>query len=275
MDFHSDTRPLTGSRETRSASAKKTLALLVVSWYNISGDLGLETVPYTSFSEVMQMASLGNFLVTTDIRGSVGGTVYTKSRSTHVLRARVKPRNPRSTRQSAARANMAEASRQAQAFSPTEVLAWKAYADSLTLHNKVSGTAYKPSWIQAYNTLAIPFLGMNPGDTPPTTPPTDPFTGDTITVTAAGASGKITFTGSAASTSGIQVALLVQKLPSPNREPNPKGYVLNKWGVFPGTPFHLDTTTLEPGVYAIGYKWGNEVTGQETLPVFLANVTVS
>lgn len=221
------------------------------------------------------MAILGNFLVATDVRGSTGGVVYSKTRSSHIMRARVKGRNPRSTRQSAARANMAAASRQAQDFSPSEVLDWKSYAAGITLHNRVSGAPYHPSWIQAYNTLAIPFMGMNPGDTPPTTPPTDPFTGDTLVVTAAGASGKITFTADAASTSGIQVALLVQKLSSPNREPNPKGYVLNKWGVFPGTPFHLDTTTLEPGTYAIGYKWGNEDTGQETLPVFLPNVTVS
>lgn len=221
------------------------------------------------------MAVLGNFLATTDIRGSVGGQVYTKGRSGHTLRARIKPHNPRSTRQSAARANMAEVSRQAQAFNSTELAAWKAYADSITLHNRVSGAAYKPSWIQAYNALAIPYLGMNPSGTPPTTPPAAPFTGDTITVTAAGASGKITFTGSAASTAGIKIALLVQKLLSPNRLPNPKGYIVDKWGVFPGTPFHLDTTTLPPGTYAIGYKWGDDTTGQETLPVFLANVIVT
>lgn len=221
------------------------------------------------------MAKLGSFLNVTDIRGSVGGNTYSKARVGHTLRARIKGSNPRTTRQSAARANMAEASRQAQAFDATELAAWKAYAASLTKHNSVSGAAYSPSWITAYNELAIPYLGMNPGGTPPSTPPASPFTGDTITVTAAGASGKITFTGSAASTAGIKVALLVQKLTSANRKPNPKGYVLNKWGSIPGTPFHLDTTTLTPGTYAVGYKFGDDTTGQETLPVFLANVIVS
>lgn len=221
------------------------------------------------------MALLGNFLNVTDVRGSVGGNVYTKARAGHTLRARVKGRNPRSTRQSAARVNMAEASRQAKAFDSTELAAWKAYAASITNHNRVSGAAFNPSWIDAYNQLAIPFLGMTPGGTPPTTPPTDPFTGDTITATIAGAAGKVVITGSGANTAGIQTAILVQKLPSTNREPNPKGYVVDSWVTIPGSPFHVDSTTLEPGVYAVGYKFGLTATGQTSPPVFLGNVNVT
>lgn len=221
------------------------------------------------------MAKLGGFLNVTDIRGKLGGTVFSKTRSAHILRTRIKGRNPRSSRQTVARDNMATSSREAKAMDAATVLLWKDYAASITKHNSVSGAAYHPSWITAYNELAIPFLGMTPGGTPPDTPPADPFTGDTITATIAGGVGKVTLTGSAEQGAGIMTAILVQKLPSANREPNPKGYVLDSWVTVPATPFQVDSTTLSPGFYAVGYKFGKVSTGQETLPVFLGVVEVS
>ncbi len=221
------------------------------------------------------MAKLGNFLNVTAIRGSVGGDVYTRGRSGPTMRARVKGRNPRSSRQSVARANMAEGARAAKSLSLSNKALWVTYAASITKHNSVSGAAYHPSWITAFNEVALPFYAMTPGGTAPVTPPTSPFVGDVITLTAAGASGKITFTGSAQQTSGMKTALLVQLLASPNRTPNPNGYTLNLWGEVPATPFHLDTGPLPAGTYAVGYKFGLIATGQETLPVFLANVIVT
>lgn len=221
------------------------------------------------------MAKLGNFLQVSDIRGSIGGDVFSKSRSGHTLRVRVKPRNPRSSSQSDVRALMTNGSRFAKALGSSDVVDWKAYAASITKHNSVSGAPYSPSWITALLQLYIPFFLATPGGTFPTSPPSDPYTGDVITLTAAGGSGQIQMTGSAQSTSGQTVFVYLEKLKSPNRTPSTSRGKLYSVDPVPATPFHITITGLAAGDYAVRYCFVDTDTGQESPLVDLGIKTVS
>jgi len=221
------------------------------------------------------MALLGQPLVVSEIRGSVGGGVYTKGRSGPVMRNRVTPRNPRSSAQTTIRANMSAASRGASALSSTNKALWSTAAAAITKHNRVSGNAYNPSWITYYNSLTIAYLLGTPGGTPPTTPPTTPYSGDTITLTATGGSGSIVYTGSAQQTAGSKTEFLYQRLTAPNRAPKPKGYKIYSVAAVPATPFQVTASGLAAGTYSVGYKFIKTATGQESPMVVIGTVTVT
>lgn len=221
------------------------------------------------------MAKLGGFIQVADIRGKLGGNVFSKARNGATLRIRVKPRNPRSTDQSDVRALMTAGARAAKVLSSSDVLAWKSYASSITKHNDVSGQAYNPSWITALTALYVPFFLATPGGTFPTTPPASPYSGDVITVTAAGGSGQIQITGSAQSTADNTVFLYAEKLKSANRAPSNKPGKLISVAPIPTTPFHVTVTGLDPGDYAVKMKFVLTTTGQEGPIVSLGTVTVS
>lgn len=221
------------------------------------------------------MAKLGGFIQVADIRGKLGGNVFSKARNGATLRIRVKPRNPRSTDQSLVRALMTAASRFAKALGASDVLDWKSYASSITKHNDVSGQAYNPSWITALTSLYVPMFLGDAGATFPTSPPADPYSGDVITVTAAGGSGQIQITGSAQSTADNTVFLYAEKLKSANRTPSNKPGKLISVAPIPATPFHVTVTGLAVGDYAVKMKFVLLTTGQEGPIVDLGIVTVS
>lgn len=220
------------------------------------------------------MAKIGLGVIVSQIRGKVGGGVFTHARNGATLRTRVKPSNPRTAAQSGVRSDLTDAARAFKALGSSDLTAWKNYAASITKTNAISGSTYHPSAISLFVALAAKFLQLTPGGTIPVTPPAAPFEGDTITVTAAGASGKITFTGSAANASGVTTELLYQKLPSANRVPNPKGY---KHGAFKAMASMALTqdVTLSPGEYIPAYKFVENTTGQQSGLVILPQVTVS
>jgi hypothetical protein len=221
------------------------------------------------------MAKLGAFINTTAIRGKLGGQVFTAGRSGATLRTRVKGKNPRSVTQSSRRANLAVAARAAKALSSANVTNWKTYVAGITKHNAVSGAAYHPSWFNAYVGLYADLLLATPGAAAPTTSPSTAYTGDTITITAAGTSGTITYTGSAQQTAGSKTMFLAQKLAAPNRTPGAKKYTILGTSAVPTTPFQVAFSSLPAGTYAVGYKFVNTTTGQTSLPVFLTNVIVT
>lgn len=208
------------------------------------------------------MASLGNFLQVTDIRGSVGGNVFSRSRGINTLRARVRPRNPRSTSQLLVRALTTSGSRAAQALSSTNKALWVTYANSLTFHNPVSGAAYTPTWMQAFMQCYMALYLFNPSATTPTTAPTTPYSGDTITLSAAATAGTITVTGSAQSTTGQTVFIYLTRLRSANRAiPAAPGKLYSKIAI-PATPFQIPITGLAAGTWAVKYRFVKTATGQ-------------
>lgn len=208
------------------------------------------------------------------VRGKAGSVVFTKGRSGATVRTRVKPKNPRTTGQAAQRNLLTTTARQFKNLSTSNAAAWNAAAALVVFHNGVTGAAYHPSGMTYYNKLSIRYLESTPAGTPPTTPPSSAFAGDTITITAAGGSGAITFTGSAQQGAGIKTYFLTQRLASANRQPSPKGYRVTKIAAIPATPFQV-TDSLPAGIYAVGYFFVLTATGQATQPVFLGNVTVS
>lgn len=221
------------------------------------------------------MAKLGGFLQVADIRGKLGGNVFSKSRSGHVLRARVKPRNPRSTSQTSVRALLAAGARVAKALGSSDLADWKAYAASITKHQSVSGAAYNPSFITALVGLYSAFKLATPAGSFPTSPPATPYVGDTITITAAGTSGTITITGSAQQTSGSTTFLYAQLLKSANRTPASVPGKLISVAPIPATPFHVAVAGLAAGVYSVGYRFVKLSTGQEAGFVLIGNITVT
>jgi len=221
------------------------------------------------------MAVVGSFIHVSDMRGKIGGNVFSRGKSGHTVRVRVKPSNPRTSAQSNVRSLMADGARFFKDLAAEDLALWRDYAASLTFHNRVSGAAYAPTAINALTQLYVPFFLASPAGTFPDVPPTTPFTGDVITLTAVGDDNMITFTGSAQQTAGIKTEFLIQRLKSPNRLPSPEGYTIASIAAVPATPFEVDITDLTPGFYAVGYKFIKTATGQETLPVFLGIVEVT
>jgi hypothetical protein len=221
------------------------------------------------------LAKLGNFLQVTDIRGSVGGNVFSKSRNGGTLRARIAPRNPRTTDQLDVRALVTAGSREAQALASSDRDDWVTYANGLTFHNPVSGAAYIPSWMQVYMSYYVPFKLFAPGGSFPDTPPATPYSGDTITLSAAVTGDTITVTGSAQQTAGQTTFLYLEKLKSPNRTPSNRPGKLVSTSAIPATPFEIDIAGLAPGAYALKYRFVKTSTGQggplQSLGTFLAS----
>ena len=74
----------------------------------------------------------------TDIRGSIGGTTFSKNRFGNYMRARTTPVNPRSQRQLTMRAIVASVSAAwSGVLTVFQRAAWEVYADSIVVSNKL------------------------------------------------------------------------------------------------------------------------------------------
>lgn len=206
------------------------------------------------------MAKYGAALFVDTISGKLGGIVMSRGRSGPTIRVRAIPTNPNTTAQAAARAALAKAAREFKALSSADAASWRAYGLSLSFANGVGGQ-FAPSGISAYVQLASVFLAIAPSGTPPTTPPGSAYTGDTITVTGAGAVGGVTFTPSAANTSGSTTELLYQPLKSPNRVPSNKAFKTAAYHVMTGSS-DVRTVTLPVGYYSLAVRFVKIATGQ-------------
>lgn len=220
------------------------------------------------------MAKIAFGPLVANARGKIGGGVWSKSHSGNVVRLRVLPSNPRSSAQSSIRAAMAAAARAFKALSSSDLAEWQTYASGITKSQSVSGQSYHPTPIDAFTALAVKFLQATPAGTIPSTPPATPFTGDTISLTAAGAAGKVTFTPTGSNGSGIKTELLLQKLPSANRKANSGGYRTQTFETT-ATTTPIDVDGLSAGTYVPAYKFVKTATGQQSGLVVLDPVTVS
>lgn len=212
-----------------------------------------------------------------DLRGKDGNVVISKGRTGLMLRPRVRGRNPKSAAQLSVRAALGKASGTFKAFTPAQVAAWTAYAATIVKRNPITGKSYNPTPINAFVALASKFLQINPTGTIPLTPPAGPFTGDNITLTALGGTGKVTFTASAANSLSTKTELLLQPLKSKNRVPGSKGYRTKGFVAFAAGSLSSDVN-VPAGSYAAAFRFVNVTTGQETalqiLPVQLVSFAV-
>ena len=79
----------------------------------------------------------------TDIVGSIGGTTFARNRSGLYMRSRVKPINPKSARQSAIRAIVAQVSAHwSNTLTAIQRAAWAVFAAAIPAKNKLGETIY-------------------------------------------------------------------------------------------------------------------------------------
>lgn len=221
----------------------------------------------------MANADLGILLQS--LRGKVGNAVFNKGKGgSTTVRVRVRGTNPKTSAQVGVRTNLSRAAQTFRGFNIAQYNLWKAYAQTLTRVGKKSGKRYTPSAINAFTELTAKYLQINPTGSIPLGPPATPFTGDVITVTATAGTGKITFTASAANAANVRTELLVQPLKSRNRTPTAKGYRTRGFIAFAVGSLSADVT-VNPGFYAVAYRFVNVNTGQEVALVPLPLLTVA
>ena len=116
------------------------------------------------------MANIKFGAIVTDMRGSLGGTAFSRGGGGAIARNAPKPVNPRSATQSSRRAVLAQlAQRWGRVLTEPERTAWRAYAAGTAWTNKV-GTSATISGLAAYvrlNSLLM-MAGVAVQDTAPT-----------------------------------------------------------------------------------------------------------
>lgn len=224
-------------------------------------------------SEQFIMARVAYSADVDQIRGKVGTNVFSKARSGPTLRIRRSPRASNTPAQAAIKRAMTRSSRSFKAMTISQEAAWKAYANTINRTNSLNGDVYHPAAIDAFNELSIKFLQINPVGTVPLVPPTTTFDGDTITVTAMASTGQVTFTASAANTSGIKTELLAIPVPSPHRTLTPSDY--RTLGFFTFVAGTLTKSYALPlGWAGIAYRFVNPTTGQASALIPLPMVQI-
>lgn len=212
--------------------------------------------------------------VVANMAGSAGAVTFMGGRVGPIVRGRVSLHLVKTIARSLSQNNMQNAAAEFANLSPTDKATWNSAASGILQLNPITGQHYPMTGISYYCSLAIIFKMGSPGQRPPTAPPGSAFTGDSITITATGGTGQITWTGSAQQGAGIKTMFLTQLLPYDGRKPNPQGYRTLRTSPIPASPFQVNQN-IGRGVYAVGYRFMKVTTGQATAPVYLANVTVS
>lgn len=197
------------------------------------------------------------------LTGKAGGAVFVRTATGVVLRPRVVPRNPRTPAQTQARENLARAVAAYRALTPAEAQAWRDYAATQYRVDPRGGTARPMTAYGAFVGLAGKFLQVTPTGAIPTMPPAFPYSGDQITVSAAGGVGAIVFTASGPNAPDSRTELLLQPLRFGSQAPQPRAYRTQAFAAF--APGALSATLpAAPGWYAAACRFVRADTGQET-----------
>ena len=87
--------------------------------------------------------AIATYLEFGDIRGSIGGKVYSRNRYGPYIRSRVKPVNPNTDRQQAARLNFSDCAVQwSNVLTPAQRTAWNLYGASVAVTNRLGQQIY-------------------------------------------------------------------------------------------------------------------------------------
>ena len=209
-----------------------------------------------------------------ELHGKAGNAVFSQTRNGLILRPRTVPKNPRSPAQTANRLHFARASALWKTLSPAQFAAWQSYALTVEKQDPRGGIPTRPTAFHAFMALTSKYLQVHPTGTPPLNPPTSPFYGDSGNVTAAGTSGHVLFTASAANGANVATELALQPLAHAGRAPKP-----NLYRPVSFTPFAAGSLSFSanvpPGAYAPAFRFVNSTTGQQSDLVRLAPVLVS
>ena len=221
------------------------------------------------------MASADLGILVQSLRGKVGNAVFAKAKGGGTtVRVRTRGANPKTPAQVAVRGNLGRGSTLYKNMSASQVVAWRAYAQTLTFTGKKSGRKYTPSAILAFDQLASKFAQISPGVAVPMVPPTGSFAGDVITVAATSGTGQVTLTASAPNAAGVKTEILVQTLKSRNRVPTAKGYRTKLFYAY-STGNLTFNMSLPAGSYALAYRFVETATGRETALVPINVLTIA
>ena len=207
-----------------------------------------------------------------EIRGKSGGANYARTQYGIEFRNNPTVKKPATPAQIAQRARVSHAGSAFRALTAAQNAAWQAYAATQSFRTR-NGALVRPSAYSVFMGLYTKFVQVTPDGTL-TAPPTAPFVGDTITLTATGSNGKVTFTASAANAARVTTELLLQPLANVYRKPQSGSYAGRGFFTFAtGSLSHAVETA--PGAYAAAYRFVNSATGQEVSRVTLGTVVVS
>lgn len=205
--------------------------------------------------------------------GKTGNAVFAATKDGTVFKNRPTKNDPKSPAQVAQRARMKKVTGIYKGFTAAQATTWNNYGATLPPRTNKAGDKIRPSGIQAFAKLGTKFLAVTPAGTVPTTPPATEFLGDTLTVTAAAATGKVTFTGSGGNANNVTTELLLQPLPSAARKPRSNAYRSQIFKVFATGSLNADVVA-PAGYYSPAYRFVNTQTGQELAVVPLPVVKV-
>ncbi len=199
---------------------------------------------------------------TTGISGSMKNLSFSTDGENTIMKERETPANPKTPAQMAQRGYFGRAAKGYGALTPSQVAGWAAFAKTLVFEGKKGKKPYVPNAFQAYTSLANKFYEVNSGVVPaPASAPTGPFAGDPATISAVASSGKVTYTASAALTTGVVAELWLQPLRNANRKPSAGAYRVKAYAPFAAGSLSVQVT-VPAGYYAAGYRFIKQSTGQ-------------
>lgn len=116
-------------------------------------------------------------LITSDIRGKIGGMVFSRSRGGSTLKAKTTPRHPGSVGQMMQQSTMSNANAAWKIMSAADRTTWAVQAAATIWSNSLGGT-YSPTaqqlWCQAYSNAAL-LATVPPSTFPATFTPAQPI----------------------------------------------------------------------------------------------------
>ncbi len=207
----------------------------------------------------------------TGASGKAANAVFRETSEGTIVGPRVTPRNPRTPAQQAVRAAMTKASQSFQTLTQAQIKAWNKYALKGQVNNKTTHKPKTRSGINAYLELASKYYLVNGSGTAPATPPALPFVADDVTFTVTASAGTLTVTASGPNNAGVKTEFLIQELASPARKPQKGGYRTNSYHAFVAGTLDYDIE-VDPGYYAVGYRFVNTATGQQTLTTYFTDI---
>lgn len=200
------------------------------------------------------------------VSGRAGNAVYRLTKNGTELSDRPIVNNPQTKAQSDVRAAFSKATKAWKNLTTAQADAWNAYALTISESDAVSGAVTHRSGFNWYVALSSRYYLINGlSGTAPSTPPATAFTGDGLTFTLAPAeSGSgIQITASGANSTGVETALMIQKLSSANGKPQKNGYRTKDYFKFTPTVLSAEVA-VSPGYYAVAIQYAKTSTGQET-----------
>lgn len=160
--------------------------------------------------------------------------------------------------------------------------AWKRYAETIRLTHPKTGAAYHPTAKNAFVSLAIKLLQVDPSAEVPLDPPRLSFSGDCIELWVCeassdffgcGPSGALCLCASAPNQPNVITEVLVQRLKNCRRSPTQQYRSVGFVQFGPEGLCH--EIPLEPGLYSLAYRFVERTTGQMAPKVVLGTYEVA